>query len=188
GPCIGRTVAKEGNRDAALAVHLRGKSSPRHDRDASRHNPVGAQHTDFEIGNVHGPTLPLAVASLAAVDLGHHALEMRTLGDAVSMPTVGRDDLVTLLKGGAYPHRHRLLADVAVHDAVDLAGMVIGRRALLETADGLHLAQHGALLVGRKVHGRAPYLGSEIFIVSERRGLGNKIPSIPTFNVASPRT
>jgi len=32
----------------------------------------------------------------------------------------------------------------------------------------LHLAQQGALLVGRKVHGRAPYLGSEIFIVSER--------------------
>ena len=47
--------------------------------------------------------------------------------------------------------RDRLLADVAVHDAVDLAGKVVGRGALLEAADGQHLAQHLALLVGRQV-------------------------------------
>ena len=42
----------------------------------------------------------------------------------------------------------RLLADVAVNDAVDLAGVVVGGRAFLEAADGQHLPQHLALLVG----------------------------------------
>src|SRR5262249_62256047 len=114
---------------------------------------VGSQHADFEIGNVHGPTLTLAIAGLAAVKLGHHALEVGTLGDAVSVPAVGRDDLVTLLERCAHPHRHRLLPDVAVHDAADRAGVVIGRGPLLEAADGLHLAQPRALLAGRNGHG-----------------------------------
>ena len=69
-------------------------------------------------------------------------------------PAMRRDDLVALVESRADADRNRLLADVAVHDAVDLAGVVVGRGPLLEAADGEHLAQHLALLVGRKVHGQ----------------------------------
>jgi len=49
----------------------------------------------------------------------------------------------------------RLLADVAVHDAVDLACQIVGRSALLEAADREHPAQHLALRVGRQVGRKA---------------------------------
>ena len=71
-----------------------------------------------------------------------------------------RDDPVAAIERRADADGDRLLADVAVHDAVDLAGVVVGRGAFLEAADREHLAQHLALLVGRQVrreaHGREP--------------------------------
>src|SRR5262249_58515649 len=140
---MGTTRHKEETTAPALAAPRAGRPTPRQNRDAPRHNPVGTQHADFEIGNVHGPTLALAIAGLAAVKLGHHALEIGTLGDAVSVPAVGRDDLITLLERCTHPNRHRLLADVAVHDAVDLAGVVIGRDAVPDTSERLHLSHTG---------------------------------------------
>src|SRR5205085_1654354 len=62
-----------------------------------------------------------------------------------------RDDPVALAERGTDADRHRLLTDIAMHDTVDPAGTVIGRGAFLEAADGQHLAQHLALLIGRKI-------------------------------------
>src|SRR5204862_1725233 len=123
-------------------------------RDASRDYPICAEHADAEIGDVHGAALALAVACLPPVELGHHALEVGTLGDAVAVAPMRRDDLVAVVERRADADRYRLLADVAVNDAVNLAGVVVGRGPLLEAADGEHLAQHFPLLVGRKVHGQ----------------------------------
>src|SRR5262249_15826282 len=110
---------------------------------------------------------------------------VRAFGDAVPVPAVGRDDLIALFERRAHAHRHRLLTDVAVHDAVDLAGVVIGRGPLLEPANGLHLAQHGALLVTGKVHGRAPYVGIETFhgeraLTAWQQGTLSPGPAMPT--------
>src|SRR5262249_32172537 len=58
--------------------------------------------------------------------------------------------------------RHRPLADIAMHDAVDLPGEVVRRGALLKAPDHQHLAQHLALLVrwqiGREAHHGCPSL------------------------------
>jgi len=78
-------------------------------------------------------------------------LRSGALGDAVAVAAMRRDDPVALIERGTDSDRDRLLADVAVHDAVDLAGEVVGRGAFLEAANGQHLAQHLALLIGRKI-------------------------------------
>src|SRR5207244_8278582 len=93
---------------------------------------IGAEHADPEIGDVHRAAFALAVAGLPAIELGHHAVEVGTLGDAVAVAAMRRDDPVAVVERATDADRDRLLADVAMHDAVDLAGQVVGRGALLE--------------------------------------------------------
>jgi len=88
---------------------------------------------------------------LPAVELGHHAIEVGALGDAVPVAAMRRDDPVVAIERRANADRDRFLTDVAVYDAVDLAGVVVGRRALLEAANGEHQTQHLALRVRRQV-------------------------------------
>ena len=137
-------------------------------------DPVGAEHADAEIGDVHRAALALAVAGLPPVELGHHAVEVGALGDAVAVAAMRRDDPVAAIERGADADGDRLLADVAVHDAVDLAGEIIGRGALLEAADGEHLAQHLALLVGRQVRGHGPSGQVRAFRMGQRSKAGNR--------------
>src|SRR5207244_4047298 len=109
-------------RDTALALHLRRKAGAGDDRDPARDDPVGAEHADTEIGDVHGAALALAVSGLPPVELGHHAVEVGALGDAVAVAAVRRDDPVAAVERRADADRDRLLTDIAMHDAVDLAG------------------------------------------------------------------
>src|SRR5262249_33738301 len=124
-------------------------------RDAARDDAVGAEHADAEIGDVHRTALAFAVAGLPTVELGHHPVEIGALGDAVAMAAMRRDDPVALAERGAGADGDGRLADIAMHDAVDLAGEIIGRGALLEAADRQHPAQHLALLLGRQVRRKA---------------------------------
>jgi hypothetical protein len=101
---------------------------------------------------VHGAALALAVPGLTPIELGHHAVEIGALGDAMAVAAMGGDDAVVRRERRAHPDCHRLLADIAMHHAVDPASHIVGRGALLEAADGEHLPQHLALPVGRKVH------------------------------------
>ena len=112
------------------------------DGNAAGHNAVGPQHADAEIRNMHGAALALTVAGPLPVQFRHHAVEVRPLGNTVTVAAVGTDDLVVPVEGCAYTHRYRLLADVAVHYTVDLACLKIVRGALLKAADGLHSAQY----------------------------------------------
>ena len=150
-PGIRRAVAEKRDRDPALAFHLRREAGAGDDRDPARDDAVGAEHADAEIGDVHRAALALAIAGLPPVELGHHAVEIGTLGDAMAVAAMRRDDPVALVERGADADRDRLLADIAMHDAVDLAGEVVGRGAFLEAADRQHPAQHLALRVGRQV-------------------------------------
>src|SRR5215831_1978991 len=161
-PGIRSAVAEKRYRDAALSLHLRRKSGAGDNRYSARDNAVGAEHADVEIGDMHRATLAFAVAGLPAVQLRHHAVEIGTLGDAMAMASMRRDDPVVALKGAANADRDRLLADIAMHDAVDLPGEVVRRGALLKAPDHQHLAQHLALLVrwqiGREAHHGCPSL------------------------------
>ena len=165
-------VAEEGHRDALLTFHLRRKARAGDDRDAAGDDAVGAEHADAEIGDVHGSAFALAVAGLAPVELGHHAVEVGALGDAVAMPAMRRDDPVTAVERGTDADGDRFLTDVAVHDAVDLAGIVVGRGSFLEAADGEHLAQHFTLLVGRQVRREAHGHGAILLGRSETAMMG----------------
>src|SRR5262245_33236490 len=161
-PGIRSTVAEKRYRDAALSLHLRRKSGAGDNRYSARDHAVGAEHADVEIGDMHRATLAFAVAGLPAVQLRHHAVEIGTLGDAMAMASMRRDDPVVALKGAANADRDRLLADIAMHDRVDLPGEVVRRGALLKAPDHQHLAQHLALLVrwqiGREAHHVCPSL------------------------------
>ena len=180
GPRVRCAVAEKGNRDASLAFQLRGKASARDDRNSTRDDPVGAEHPNAEIGDMHGAALALAVAGLPTVELGHHAVEVGALGDAVAVATMRRDDPIAAIERCTDADGDRLLTDVAVHDAVDLAGMVVSRGAFFEAADGEHLAQHFALLVGWQVrreahgHGRDPSGRSERFMMGAGAKAGNR--------------
>src|SRR6266849_2046940 len=149
------TIPEKRHRDTALAFHLRREAGAGDDRDPAGDDAVGAEHADAEIGDVHRAALALAVAGLPAVELGHHAVEVRTLGDAVAVATMRRDDPVAAVERGTDADSDRLLTDVAVHHTVDLAGEIVGRGALLEMADRQHPAQHLALRVGRQVRRKA---------------------------------
>ena len=151
GPGIRRAVAEKRHRDPALALHLRREPGAGDDRDPAGDDAVGAEHADAEIGDVHRAALALAIAGLPAVELGHHAVEVRPLGDAMAVAAMGRDDPVAAAQRRADADRDRLLADIAMHDAVDLADEIIGRGALLEPADRQHPPQHLALRLGRQV-------------------------------------
>ena len=154
------------------------------DRDAAGDDAVGAEHADREIGDVHRAALALAITGLPAVELGHHAVQIGALGDAMAMAAMGRDDAVGPGQCRADADRDRFLADIAMHDAVDLAGEVIGRGALLEMADRQHPAQHLALLLGWQVrrdtlghrrHPSGPVLVS--VMMGHRRPAGNRVVS-----------
>jgi len=109
---------------------------------------------------VHRAAFALAVAGLTAVQLGHHTVQVGAFGDAVAVAAMGRNDPVTAGRARADANGDRLLADVAVHDAVNLAGAIVVRGAFLEAPDGEHLAQHLTLLVGGRFGERLMGMGA----------------------------
>ena len=90
--------------------------------DPGADDAVGAQDAQLRPGDVHGAALALAVAGGLAVQLGHHAAHLAALGDDVAVAAVGAGDVVVVVEGGAHADRHRLLAQVQVHEAGQLAG------------------------------------------------------------------
>ena len=86
------------------------------------------------------------------------------------------------LERRAHADGDRLLADVAVHDAVDVAGVIVSGGALLEGANGLHRRSISRWLVGRDVQEDAPCGPAGMIMVGERALVGNRLRCM-----ASPR-
>ncbi len=99
---------------------------------------VGAQDAQGQVGDVHGAAQAPAIAGLAAHQLGHHALQVRALGDAVAVAAVVAADVVVRAQVGAGPRGDGLLADVAVRGALHVARLEQLGRVLLEAADAVH--------------------------------------------------
>src|SRR6185295_15239888 len=100
---------------------------------------------------MHRTTLAFAVAGLSTIKFGHHAVQIGTLRDAMSVTAMRRDDAVPIIERTADTDCDGFLANVAMHDPEYFPGVVIGRGALLKAPDNQHATQHFALLVGRQV-------------------------------------
>jgi hypothetical protein len=78
-------------------------------RQPGRHHAVGAQHAHGKIGDVHRTTLAAVEAGGLAEQLGHHAAQVRALGQRVAVPSVGGGEVVGGMQVRADAGGHRLL-------------------------------------------------------------------------------
>src|SRR5215470_12991925 len=136
-------IPEERHGHAVALCQLRGEGCTSGDRHASPHNAVGSEHTDTEIGDVHGPALAVTVAIAAAKQLGHHALQVSPFGDSVAMSTVRADDLVVPAQGGADAYCYRFLAQVRMHNTGNVASVKFFYRPIVKGTDSRHQAIHG---------------------------------------------
>ena len=135
---VGGAVAEEAGTDLIGAADLGGQARADRDVVARAHDAVGAQDAQVSIRNVHRAALALAVAGVAAEELGHHEIQIAALGDDVAVATVGRRDEVIIPQALAHRRSDRFLTQIQVGKAVDLAlgEQILGCR--LESTDAAH--------------------------------------------------
>ena len=104
------------------------------------YNAVGAQHSDGKIRNVHGAASAVAKAGLLTVNLRHHPVNIRALGNAVSMPAVRGFDQIILPQGSADTGGNGLFPNVQMHKSGKLLVQIVPLHAFLKAADQLHRA------------------------------------------------
>ncbi len=134
----GGAIPEERHRDLVGAPVLRRKCRPRHDPEPASDDPVAAKHPHREIRDVHAATLAAAHPGRLAHDLGRHLVHPGALGQGVAVPSMGRGDVVILAEGRADAGRHRLLADVQVHEAGQARRQEHLAHPLLERPDAGH--------------------------------------------------
>ena len=139
-PLVRGPVAEERHGHLAAAANLGGEGCARGERDSTADDGVGADHPAGEVGDVHRAASALAEPRLAAVDLGHHRLQVAPLRDRVPVTPVGARDAVVLAEVRAHAGGDAFLADVHVHEAGDVSRLELARDALLEGADRRHRA------------------------------------------------
>ena len=142
---VGRAVAKETETDSSRPLHFLTEADTNCDGDAAGHDAVGAQVAAGHVSDVHGAAAAAAVARFLAHELGHHAVQIGPLGDAVAVAAMGAEDVVVGLQRGHRTDGRGFHADAQVHRAVDLALRVQVLGLLFEGADQPHLAQQVAL-------------------------------------------
>ena len=89
---------------------------------------------------MHRAALAFGIAVASAGQLGHHALGLHAGGEHMAVIAIGGDDLVALADRQLHASDHRLLADIEVAEAADIAHAVKLPRLLLESADQQHHA------------------------------------------------
>ena len=139
---IGRPVAEKAHRYLPAAAQLRRQTGAGGEPESPRHDAVRSQHADLEIGDVHGAALALAVTGGTAKELGHHAIDIGALGNAVAVAAVGAGDVIRVLQVRADGHPHAFFTDVGMQGShhLTLAGLVF--RLLLEQAYAPHALIH----------------------------------------------
>ena len=108
------------------------------------YNAVGAQHSDGKIRNVHGAASAVAKAGLHTVNLRHHPVNIRALGNAVSIPAVRGFDQIILPQGSANTGGNGLFPNVQMHKSGKLLVQIVPLHAFLKAADQLHRAVSAA--------------------------------------------
>ena len=126
------------------ALVLDPKPHPRGQRQMGAHDAVATQEVDALVEEMHRAALPLREPVDASEQLGHDPLGVRALGEAVAVLPVRRHRVVLgpCHRGGA--DGHRLLADIEMEKAADLAHGIHLGGFLFEPSDQLHLGEKPA--------------------------------------------
>jgi len=85
---VRRPVAEERDRHARLAAHLEGEGGADDPRQATPDDRVRAQIPALHVIEVHGAAVAVAHAFDLAVELRHHLVRMRSLGQRVPVRAV----------------------------------------------------------------------------------------------------
>ena len=161
---VGGAVAEEGDRHLVSPLQLGGEAGAGGERHGRAYDAVRAHDVELHVGDVHGAAEALAIAGLAAHQLRHHAVDARTLGDAVAVAAVVGGDDVVVAQRRADAGGDRLLALVAMGRALDDAFLEEVGGLVLEGADAAHgdveiaerLRAHGDVAARALVHRPSP--------------------------------
>ena len=146
-------VAEEDQHRALLAAVLLGEGEPGPERHLGGDDSVAAVEPALKIEEVHGAALAPRRPVRAAEELAHHRRWRRAEGQSVAVGAVGGDEEVALACRRCGTAGDRLLADVEVAEAADLAKAVELPRPLLEAAQEKHLAVKSEELFARPIPG-----------------------------------
>ena len=136
---IGRALAEEGERRReALPRYLLAKASPVPSGAGAPTMPWPPIEILLHREHVHRAALALGIAMAASGEFGHHALGVHARGEHVAVIAIGGDDLVARLDRHLHADDDRLLADIEMAEAADIAHAVELARLLLEAADEQH--------------------------------------------------
>ena len=138
GALVGGAVAEEADADLIGPSELYRQARTAGDALSSSDDAVGAEDALVPVGDVHRAALALAVAGVSAEELRHHEVEVAALGDDVAVAAVGAGDVVIIPQALAHRRGDRLLAQIQMGEAVDLALCEQPRGCRLESADAAH--------------------------------------------------
>ena len=132
-------LAEEDDGDPVLAAVLRREGGAGRDRDVAADDAVAAEHVVLLVEEVHRAAEAPRAAGDLAEELGHGGARAHPARERHAVIAVGREQVVVGPERGGGADRDRLLPDVEVEEAADLALRVGARRLFLEAADGGHL-------------------------------------------------
>ena len=130
---------KKQQHDLVGAAQADAVAHPGRDRQVAAHDPVAAEVAARDVVEVHAAALAAADAGGLAAQLGHQRPRVGAARERVAVVAVGGDEVVVGPQQAHGADADRLLADVEVEEAADLALDVELRAALLEAADEQHL-------------------------------------------------
>ncbi|GEL65223.1 hypothetical protein KBA01_25090 [Kozakia baliensis] len=87
---------------------------------------------------MHRAAFTMANAGFAAIDLGHHAVDIHAFGNTVPVTAMGAGNAVDIGKVGANANTGSFFAAIKVNEARDFTGRELDMEALLEFADRPH--------------------------------------------------
>ena len=147
GALVDGAVAEEAEHHLLGLAQADRVAHARRHRQVAAHDAVPAEVAGGDVVEVHAAALAAADAPDLPAQLGHQRPGVGAAGERVAVVAVGGDEVVVGPKEAHRRHRHRLLADVQVEEAADLALHVDLGAALLEPPD----EEHGPVLRERLV-------------------------------------
>ncbi len=147
GAVVDRGLAEVADRHLVGVAVLGGERHAGRERDVPADDAVPAEEPERGVEEVHRAALAPAAARGLAEQLGHDGARADPARQRVAVLAVGAGDVVVRAQGREAADRDRLLPDVEVAEAADLAEAVGLAGLLLEVADEHHLPEPAAVLV-----------------------------------------
>ena len=133
-----RRVAEEGDGHRVAAFHPRGHRAADRERNTSRDDRRGAEHSHLRRGEMHRSALAPAASRRLPVELREHPAQRAALGEVVGVTAMAAEGGVRAVEHGTDAGRHRLLADGQMRRASDLLLGIEPDDRLLGLPDAQH--------------------------------------------------